>query len=764
MSEEESKKLFRKRKIHEIENDDEDIIQNSNDSKKSAESKNSNLKTLEIRKRMLKSRSNDRDTLIKSNRKSTLTNQQLEKCWEDDIFTDEITDKSSEYSYESEEANNNFLELTSRFRIVPSEADGNCLFHTLNNIVFGSNLTAKNIREEICDFLIKKKEIYRHIWEGDIDRHVANMRREGYWGTNLELLAFSDLMRLNINIYTSLDQEEPEFQINHPQNEGEINIFLRNWRHYEGLQLLDEQNEFQVLNLVDIKNLNDDLLSPPQSMKQNKIMDNNMFVKENQKMNKYPKNASAHNLADEYYQEIYDYLTKKPGERFPKRLEVNKNKENWKNILEDRKKEFSKKLKLQPSKKQKFKAIKKFLIYKDPNDNKEYFLTLRTYTAEDSELDVIKANENTTVYDKFIIQESRGNKSLIGYYRILPTIDEIPKMLNEAHAWIKSHLNYRNTADYIQNTLHWYWPNIFSDCEDFVNKCIKCRMHKTHKKKRIVKFIRTKRPYERYQVDLVEISKELNMKDKFPYILTCIDHFSKYAWAIPIKNKEAITVRNAIANVFIQGHPEIIQSDNGKEFTNKILDEYLFGINVTHIYGSPYHPQSQGAIEAFNKTVQKALSAAYDNLISEKVNWDLELNLFHFLHFYNWKRKHTTTQQIPKHVLDNFNNEKIREIVMIATEKSRKEHLENSLYKEDDEVMITNWIQKINPKKQYYKREKPKKGSKHERHERYDIKGKVTKIKHQVCYVVITEVINSRDDIKVGEEIRVTYDCILKIT
>ena len=234
-------------------------------------------------------------------------------------------------------------------------------------------------------------------------------------------------------------------------------------------------------------------------------------------------------------------------------------------------------------------------------------------------------------------------------------------------------------------------------------------MHKTHKKKRIVKFIRTKRPYERYQVYLVEISKELNMKDKFPYILTCIDHFSKYAWAIPIKNKEAITVRNAIANVFIQGHPEIIQSDNGKEFTNKILDEYLSGINVTHIYGSPNHPQSQGAIEAFNKTVQKALSAAYDNLISEKVNWDLELNLFHFLHFYNWKRKHTTTQQIPKHVLDNFNNEKIREIVMIATEKSRKEHLENSLYKEDDEVMITNWIQKINKKSNIIKEKNQRK-------------------------------------------------------
>ena len=37
------------------------------------------------------------------------------------------------------------------------------------------------------------------------------MRREGYWDTNLEKLAFSDLMKLNINIYTSLDQDSPEF-------------------------------------------------------------------------------------------------------------------------------------------------------------------------------------------------------------------------------------------------------------------------------------------------------------------------------------------------------------------------------------------------------------------------------------------------------------------------------------------------------------------------------------------------------------------------
>ena len=48
-------------------------------------------------------------------------------------------------------------------------------------------------------------------------------------------MAFSDLMRLNISIYISLDQKEHEIKINHPQNSGTISLLLRNNRHYEEL-------------------------------------------------------------------------------------------------------------------------------------------------------------------------------------------------------------------------------------------------------------------------------------------------------------------------------------------------------------------------------------------------------------------------------------------------------------------------------------------------------------------------------------------------
>ena len=202
MSREESKKISRKRKHYQIENDeDEESIHWSKNSSQNESHEIENLSKFQIRKRMLKSISEDSHKLIKVNRRSTLTDNQLENCFGSDIFTDEITDESSEYSGESDEDEINTTPLTSIFKIIPSETDGNCLFHTLNNIVFGGQFTAEYIREEICDFIIKKRQIYEHLWEGNLDNHITNMRKDGYWGTNLELLAFSDLMRLNINIY-----------------------------------------------------------------------------------------------------------------------------------------------------------------------------------------------------------------------------------------------------------------------------------------------------------------------------------------------------------------------------------------------------------------------------------------------------------------------------------------------------------------------------------------------------------------------------------
>ena len=85
--------------------------------------------------------------------------------------------------------------------------------------------------------------------------------------------------------------------------------------------------------------------------------------------------------------------------------------------------------------------------------------------------------------------------------------------------------------------------------------------------------------------------------------------------------------------------------------------------------------------------------------------------------------------------MDNYNDRSLMEKVAIAAENLRRRHLERNKYNEGDVVQLTNWISKISIKKLYFKREKPKIGAKHQRTKRHNIKGVVTKVKHQVCYV-----------------------------
>ena len=62
------------------------------------------------------------------------------------------------------------------------------------------------------------------------------------------------------------------------------------------------------------------------------------------------------------------------------------------------------------------------------------------------------------------------------------------------------------------------------------------------KEKESGEFTKSKMTYERYLINLVELLTEFNMNWNFKYLLTWVDHFSKYAWTLPIKIKDAVTV------------------------------------------------------------------------------------------------------------------------------------------------------------------------------------------------------------------------------
>ena len=85
---------------------------------------------------MHKSISEDSHKLIKANRRSTRTNNQLKNVLVVIFLLMKKKDESPEYSGISDEDEINSTPLTSIFKIIPSEIDGNCHIHYLNSIVF----------------------------------------------------------------------------------------------------------------------------------------------------------------------------------------------------------------------------------------------------------------------------------------------------------------------------------------------------------------------------------------------------------------------------------------------------------------------------------------------------------------------------------------------------------------------------------------------------------------------------------------------------
>ena len=81
----------------------------------------------------------------------------------------------------------------------------------------------------------------------------------------------------------------------------------------------------------------------------------------------------------------------------------------------------------------------------------------------------------------------------------------------------------------------------------------------------------------------------------------------------PLTDIKSHNIRICIFQVFICGEPEIFQTDNGIEFRNKDVEEYLEAKDIKFIHGRPNHQDSQDAVEAFNKTVQDYLPDYYKN-------------------------------------------------------------------------------------------------------------------------------------------------------
>ena len=117
-----------------------------------------------------------------------------------------------------------------------------------------------------------------------------------------------------------------------------------------------------------------------------------------------------------------------------------------------------------------------------------------------------------------------------------------------------------------------------------------------------------------YFIDDIWSLDILDLKDYGPennrgyrYVLVVIDNFSKFGWTIPLKNKNAQTIKDSFENILISSKrkPNLIETDHGKEFYNIFFQDFLNKNNIK-LYS---RNSSFGSVfaERFNRTFRDLL-------------------------------------------------------------------------------------------------------------------------------------------------------------
>ena len=109
---------------------------------------------------------------------------------------------------------------------------------------------------------------------------------------------------------------------------------------------------------------------------------------------------------------------------------------------------------------------------------------------------------------------------------------------------------------------------------------------------------------ERVALDIVGLLPTSKRGNK--YILVIKDYFTSWAEAFNLPNQEALTVARTVFNEWICrfGAPVAIHSDQGRNFESSMFAELCLLLGIHKTRTSPFHLQSDGLVERFNRTLR----------------------------------------------------------------------------------------------------------------------------------------------------------------
>ena len=256
----------------------------------------------------------------------------------------------------------------------------------------------------------------------------------------------------------------------------------------------------------------------------------------------------------------------------------------------------------------------RFMQSKDEQDKKQNSTSLSDVKYANIVREVINVKGKTKLLPneyrlvkRYDVLNVRGIQKLIfpvtdsGDVKYFVKDSEVFDILNESHVALG-----HKGRDAMEKHIKRKYKNITqAEISLFLSFCKGCQEKKKMKKKGVVvRPLIFEELNSRCQVDLIDY--QTCPSGTYKWLLNYQDHLTKFVVLKPLKSKTSEEVAYNLLDIFtLIGAPSILQSDNGKEFVNKIIENLkLMWPELQIVHGKPRHSQSQGSVERANQDVE----------------------------------------------------------------------------------------------------------------------------------------------------------------
>lgn len=312
------------------------------------------------------------------------------------------------------------------------------------------------------------------------------------------------------------------------------------------------------------------------------------------------------------------------------------------------------------------------------NTLKSYVLTCQNDTVERIAINCGLSNFHTYRNLKQLLRDI-FNKSEISITLFTGTqieisdINDINEILRVYH---RSLLGGHRGFNRMKNTImrHYTWHTMSADIKKYIENCEICEKTKIHKHTHTPLQITSvaSAPFEKIYIDFVgEINP--NSADGHKYIMSISCDLTKYLIMKATFDSTALTAAKVIVEevCLVYNFPKTIISDNGPAFTAEIFKQMAKLLDIKHIKTCPYHPQSNGSIERYHRTLGQYIRSYVQK---NEANWHKYLPFFIFS--YN-TTIHSTTGFAPHTLVFGFDLK-----IPIKTKTSRQSYNYDSYHHE----------------------------------------------------------------------------------